>query len=219
MPPESSPPAERSSRRRDALLTAAVELLTSVGVVGVSEAAVLERSGVQASAVDYYFGDHATLLIEALRELRVTRHERIGTMLAHLPPVGSATEDWNAAVGDVARGMIWVAGAGAFTDWELCEQASRVPELAAEARVSLDYLQESIGQLMLSCGVPRGELLGRPLTALSHGLIVYNRARGESEQDLIDDLCHALLALMNGHLALVAGELPVAERSDPEPAR
>ncbi len=209
LPIEQSSPLERSELRRELILDAAVALVTEHGLSGVSLDTVAAAAGVEPATVEYYFGDRINVLAEALRELRYQRLERKGMLMATLPPAGSSVADWNRAGPDVARGMVGLCGPGRHTLWELLAQASRLPGLAVEARDDMAEIQESLGQLMLNCGVPRGELLAAPLLVLEYGLITQQRVLGGSEQEVVDDLAHALLSLINGHLAVVQGTIPL----------
>lgn len=207
------PPLERSQRRRERILDVATLLATEHGLAAVTSEAIAVSAGIDPAAIDpaaigYYFGDRRTLIVEILRELRFRRHERLGTLLANLPAVGSPVADWNAAAGEAARGLIWLCGTDRHTMWELLIEAAHEPELAVEAAESVDALQESVGQLVVACGIARGELLGGPLIVLVFGLVSAHRMLGSTEQDLIDDLSHSLLALINGHLSVVEGLIP-----------
>ena len=108
--PSLQPPLERSQRRRERILDVATELATEHGLAAVTSEAVAVGAGIDPAAIDYYFGDRRTLIVEILRELRFRRHERLGTLLANLPAVGSPIADWNAAAGEAARGLIWLCG-------------------------------------------------------------------------------------------------------------
>ena len=206
--PSLQPPLERSQRRRERILDVATELATEHGLAAVTSEAVAVGAGIDPAAIGYYFGDRRTLILEILRELRFRRHERLGTLLANLPAVGSPIADWNAAAGEAARGLIWLCGTDRHTMWELLTEAAHEPELAVEAAESMDALQESVGQLVVACGIARGELLGGPLVVLVFGLVSGHRILGSTEQDLVDDLSHSLLALINGHLSVVEGLIP-----------
>lgn len=207
-PTEQTSPLERSERRRELILQAAVALATANGLDGVSLETVAVAAGVGPATVRYYFGDETNVLAEVLRELRFQRHERRGMLLASLPPVGSSVAEWNDAGPDLARGMVRLCGPGPYTFWDLLVQAARRPELAAAAHEEMAGIAEALGQLMLSCGVPDGELLGAPLLVLEYGLITQHRVLGSSEEEVVDDLTHALLSVINGHFAVTAGTIP-----------
>lgn len=202
------PPLEHSQRRRERILDVAIDLATEHGLTVVTIESVGAAAAVDPSAVDYYFGDRWNLIVEVLRELRFSRHERLGTLLANLPPTGSPIADWNAVAKEAARGLLWLCGTGRYTLWELLIQAAHEPELAIEAAESVDALQESVGQLLVAWGIDRGELLGGSLVVLEFGLISQHRMLGGTEQDLIDDLSHGLLSLINGHQSVVDGLIP-----------
>ena len=70
----------------------------------------------------------------------------------------------------------------------------------------MDALQESVGQLVVACGIARGELLGGPLIVLVFGLVSARLIGGTDTW--IDYLSHSLLALINGHLSVVEGLIP-----------
>ena len=93
--------------------------------------------------------------------------------------------------------------------WELLTEAAHEPELAVEAAESVDALQESVGQLVVACGIARGELLGGPLrrSRLRAGQCGTGCSAAPSRTS-IDDLSHSLLALINGHLSVVEGLIP-----------
>lgn len=62
-----SPRQDRSRRRREALLRAAIELIGETGARSVTSRAVAERAGVPLASVTYYFRSVPELLEEALK--------------------------------------------------------------------------------------------------------------------------------------------------------
>ncbi|MBA8794566.1 AcrR family transcriptional regulator [Friedmanniella endophytica] len=222
------------SERRDRLLDTTVQLLTTQGLHDTTLDLVVLRCGVSHESVRFLFGGFDNLLGEAIEELRVRRHERVGEMLATLPPVGSSVADWMASVDDVARGLIWLYGTEPFTFWEICLQAAHRPELAAAAAASVAGMQDQLAQLLLDAGIERGDLLAVPLLAMIHGVVTFHRVLGRTaepggwgaegvepgrrpELDLdasVADLVHGLRSLLPGHQAVVtaagaAGPHPV----------
>ncbi|HEY6780380.1 MAG TPA: TetR family transcriptional regulator [Thermoleophilaceae bacterium] len=181
----------RGELRRQAILTAALEVIAERGVAGTTHRAVAERADVPVAATTYYFESLDELLDEALLLFVREEAERLTALSARL-------EHEQLAPADIARLLLaelrkfqtddLPAEVGQF---ELYLEAARRPGLREVARQALDLYAEAAEAALRAAGSPRPAEGARLFVALLDGLGLHRIASGRDE-----DVTDALLALL-----------------------
>jgi DNA-binding transcriptional regulator YbjK len=182
---------ERALRRREALLDAAVTLLTEGGFAAVTHRAVAQRAGIPLAATTYYFSSRDQLLAHSF-DLLVQRE--LGHMRAWLDQTPAASPE------RLADALITTYDADRnrrLGVWELYLQAGRDPGLRDIARAWTDGTDEIIADGLRRAGAPHGRAAVRFVTTLLSGLSLEHvvEARPESRERAREVLAHALTAL------------------------
>lgn len=154
----------RKQPRRDALLTAAVEVVGERGVAGTTHRAVTERAGVPLATASYYFSSIDELIAEALAAFVKQRAEEIGL------PDGQTGERSPAEVAEwYAEQVMGLDKGKRLAFYEVLLNAARTPELAEAAGNALKSYQDWAVAGLNAAGAPRGVSGARAFVALGLG--------------------------------------------------
>lgn len=191
----------RGWRRREALLSAAVELLESGGLRALSHRAVAERAGVPLGATTYYFQSRSELAAEAFG--RFVDNE-LDWARRHVPRFSGQPPDPGRLAGSIVTAIYphdEVGTAKLASIYELCAQAGREPSLRPLLARWTDGLVEIAIETLRRAGYPHEEWHARLLVALIDGLLleVFEQAPGAAVPRATDTLTHALSLLRPSH--------------------
>jgi TetR/AcrR family transcriptional regulator, regulator of biofilm formation and stress response len=203
------PPAqERGRRRRDALLDAAVELLTAGGFAAVSHRAVADRAELPLAATTYYFRSRDDLIAAAFelmvdRDLAATR-ERFTARVGQLG-VPSGEADGGIAPRVSARAAAEALAAALLPHdeaerrrhlalWELYLRAGRDPALRPLARLWTDRCRATTSELLRIAGYPASATAVNLLGAAADGVTIEAvvEARPNAVQSMVEIMSRAL---------------------------
>lgn len=182
---------ERALRRREALLDAAVALLTEGGFAAVTHRAVAQRAEIPLAATTYYFSNRDQLLAHSFELLVQRELDHMRAWLDQTPPT---------SLERLADALITTYDAdrlGRLGVWELYLQAGRDPGLRDIARAWTDGTDDIVASALRRAGAPHGRAEVRFVTTLLSGLSLEHvvEARPESRQRAREVLGHALNTL------------------------
>ena len=191
--PRSLSSRQKPRPRRDALLTAAVEVVGEHGLAGTTHRAVTERAGVPLATASYYFSSIGELIAEALDAfVKETAAQMVvpdlGELAASVTPadIGHWYADRIMELGHIQR----------LAFYEVLVNAARSPELAEPARHALATYQEAAASGLRVVGAAGGDRQARAFLALSIGFGLLHVA--DSQDDDADQLFEAIRDLFLG---------------------
>ena len=169
------PRQDRSRRRREALLRAAIELLGETGAKSVTHRAVAERAGVPLASTTYYFRSVNELIEEALK-LHVA--ERVAELegLAELALGATA-----ASVTQIAERMAEVLVAAPspilVAQYQMYLEAGRNAALQPAASEALAAFEGLIARVLAALGAREPQAAAEAFFALFDGFALHRLAR------------------------------------------
>src|SRR3954454_10440861 len=145
-----SPQQDRSRRRREALLRAAIELLGETGAKSVTHRAVAQRAGVPLASTTYYFRSVDELIQEALK-LHVA--ERVAELERLADAALSATTASVTQFADAMAAVLVAAPTPALVaQYEMYLEAGRNPALQPAASEALAAFEGLIVRVLAALG-------------------------------------------------------------------
>jgi DNA-binding transcriptional regulator YbjK len=185
-----SPQQERSQRRRDALLEAAVDLMAEGGMPAITHRAVAARAGVPASTAGYFFASIDDLAAEALRVFT-------NRAMADYRKVAEANPDIEQLIEVIARRGVDPRLAMAQVTAYI--EARRTPAMREPAAEALDGFRRGAEEILRAAGLPSAAAASPAFVALLDGFMLAHLAKPDSPLDP-DMLIEALSALFAGFL-------------------
>lgn len=186
-----APQQERSQRRREALIQAAVELIAEGGVPAVTHRAVAARAGLPPATTGYFFASINDLAAEALR-LRVER-----TAADFLELLESTTADAGSVLGAVGR--LAVDQQVELTQVSLYLEPSRNPAMRGPVADAVRAELALTERLLLSVGLPDAAAASPAFVALFQGFMLRHLATPD-DPPTSGQLTDALYTLLCGYL-------------------
>jgi len=187
------PRQDRSRRRREALLRAAIELLGETGVKSVTHRAVAERAGVALASTTYYFRSVNELVEEALK-LHVA--ERVADLEGLIDVALSIT---GASVTQFAERMAEVLVAAPtptlVAQYQMYLEAGRNPALQPAASEALAAFEELIARVLAALGARDPHAAAEAFFALFDGFALHRLARPRDPEREAAALFTAMRAL------------------------
>ena len=172
---QAAPQQDRSRRRREALLRAAIELLGEAGAKSVTHRAVAERAGVAPASTTYYFRSVNELIEEALK-LHVA--ERVAELEGLVDVALSIT---GASVTQLAERMAEVLVAAPMPNlvaqYQMYLEAGRNPALQPAASEALAAFEGLIARVLAALGARQPEAAAEAFCALFDGFALHRLAR------------------------------------------
>ena len=170
-----SPRQDRSRRRRDALLRAAIELLGETGAKSVTHRAVAERAGVPLASTTYYF-ESVNHLIEDALKLHVAERvaELQGLTAVALGAAGASAQDIAERLAEVlasAPTPILVA------QYQMYLEAGRNPALQPAMAEALGAFEGLAATVLAALGARDPETTAEAVVALLDGFALHRLAR------------------------------------------
>jgi len=190
-----TPKQERSQRRRDALLRAAVELISESGPQAVTHRAVAARAGVPASTAGYFFASIDDLSAEALRlhtAQSAAEFRALGQAAAQgrrrsadklIEAIAQHRDDTEQALAQVAMYL----------------DASRNPAMRGPVAEAFETYRELTETLLTNDGMPRARAAASGFVALLDGFMLHTLAKPDDPPSA-KVIADALNALMAGYL-------------------
>lgn len=185
-----TPQQERSQRRRDALLQAAVELMAEGGVSTVTHRAVAARAGLPPSTPGYYFASIDDLAAEALREYA----ERA---IAEYRERAAAATDADALIKAVAT--LTFDAPRELAQITTYLEASRNPAMRGPVAEVLGAYRQLAEDLLAAIGLPDAATASSAFVALFDGFTLQHLAQPDAPSD-VDVLIEAMQAMLAGYL-------------------
>jgi DNA-binding transcriptional regulator YbjK len=172
-----TPTQERSRARRDALLRAAMELISEGGTRVVTHRAVAARAGLPPASTTYYFESIQQLTEEALR-LHVA--ERV----AELQELSDAAAQGGRSVEEIARhfadSLANRSRQVTVGQFEVYLEAARNPEMRQSVVQALDAFEQLAELALTALGARRPKEAAVAFVALLDGFALHRIARERS---------------------------------------
>jgi DNA-binding transcriptional regulator YbjK len=192
------PRQERSRRRRDALLRAAIELLGESGAKSVTHRAVAERAGLPLASTTYYFRSVHQLIEEALK-LHVA--ERVAELQAMAAAALGAT---GASPQEIAERLAEVLVAAPtptlVAQYEMYLEAGRNPALRPAVAEALAAFEALAAGVLRRLGARDPEVAAEAFLALLDGFALHRLARPREPGREAAGLVAAMRALFLEHV-------------------
>lgn len=170
-----SPRQDRSRRRREALLRAAIELLGEMGAKSVTSRAVAERAGVPLASTTYYFRSVHELVEEAL-ELHVA--ERVAELRGM---AAVALQAGGVGAADIAERLAEVLVAAPtpilVAQYQMYLDAGRNPALQPAVAEALSAFEGLAAGVLEALGARDPEGAAEAFVALLDGFALHRLAR------------------------------------------
>jgi len=186
------PTQERSRRRRDALLRAAIEVLAESGAKSVTHRAVAARAKLPAASTTYYFESIDQLTEEALR-LHVS--ERVAELEALAATAAAGGKSAEAVARRFAEALADRSREAVIAQYEVYLEAARVPALREPVAQALDAFERLAEASLAALGAHHPEQAAAAFVAMIDGFALHRLARPDSDRDGAAALFEALRAL------------------------
>lgn len=191
---------DRSRQRREALLTAAVDLFVEGGSRAVTHRAVAAAAGLPAATTTYYFATIDDLLREALQHHITGWLSAMANLTETQTSKAVALLSQKTAVDYVESVFAARPASTATRELAVILGAARDPELRETAMTAMATSIEVMAGLLARAGVsdPRG--LAEDCVAVIGGIALRRSAGVNSEAQEAANLVRAVRALIVGHL-------------------
>jgi TetR/AcrR family transcriptional regulator, regulator of biofilm formation and stress response len=173
------PSQERSRVRREALLRAALELISEGGARAVTHRAVSTRAGLPPASTTYYFDSIQQLTQEALR-LHVAERMAELEQLSAAAAGGRSVEDIARRFADSLAERSREAMIGQF---EVYLEAARNPEMRESVNQALDAFERLAESILATLGARRPAIAAAAFVAMLDGFALHRIARQRKESD------------------------------------
>ncbi|NIK55922.1 TetR family transcriptional regulator C-terminal domain-containing protein [Kribbella shirazensis] len=181
----------RGADRRDAIADAAIHLVATRGLRGLTHRAVDAEAGLPPGSTSYYLRTRNALLTACVNRM-LTRD------VAGMPPAGADPVE---LMVELTTGLARDRADDLVARYELSLEASRQPELRAAIDEGGRQLRAMLGQLLAGLGIRDPETAAWPVAAMLDGLM-YDRVAGTGAM-LSPDAFEA--AVRRSVTALIAG--------------
>ncbi|WBQ05921.1 TetR/AcrR family transcriptional regulator [Kribbella sp. CA-293567] len=156
--------------RRAAIADAAIHLVATRGLRGLTHRAVDEEAGLPPGSTSYYLRTRGALLAACVNRML----ERDLARGAHELPADPELEELLAGM---VLGLVRDRPDDLIARYELSLEASRQPELRDAIIQGGRRLRESLADLLAGLGVPDADTIAWPVAAMMDGLL-YDRVAG-----------------------------------------
>lgn len=157
----------RGADRRDAIADAAIHLVATRGLRGLTHRAVDAEAGLPPGSTSYYLRTRSALLTACVDRM-LTRD------VTGMPPPGA---DPIELIAELTAGLARDRPDDLVARYELSLEASRQPDLRAAIEQGGRQLRTMLGQLLAELGIPDPETAAWPVAAMLDGLM-YDRVAG-----------------------------------------
>ena len=160
-------PVPRGADRQDAIADAAIHLVATRGLRGLTHRAVDTEAGLPPGSTSYYLRTRNALLTACVRRM-------LSRDVSAMPPAGA--DPVELMVG-MTVGLANDRPDDLVARYELSLEASRQPELRTAINEGGQELRAMLAQLLDGLGVPEPEAAAWPVAAMMDGLM-YDRVAG-----------------------------------------
>jgi DNA-binding transcriptional regulator YbjK len=179
--------------RRDAIADAAIRLVATRGLRGLTHRAVDGEAGLPPGSTSYYLRTRSALLTACVNRMLTRDLETVAPPQTELAP--------SELVVAMVLGLAAERPDDLIARYELSLEASRQPELRSAIDSGGRQLRVMLGQLLTALGVPDPERAAWPLAAMLDGLL-YDRVAGAgstlTEADYEDGVRRTVGAVLDG---------------------
>ncbi|MET9314176.1 TetR family transcriptional regulator C-terminal domain-containing protein [Kribbella sp. NPDC003505] len=157
----------RGADRQDAIADAAIRLVATRGLRGLTHRAVDAEAGLPPGSTSYYLRTRNALLTACV-------HRMLTRDVTGMPPAGADAIELMVAM---TTGLARDRPEDLVARYELSLEASRQPELRAAINAGGQQLRTMLAHLLAGLGVPDPEAAAWPVAAMMDGLM-YDRVAG-----------------------------------------
>ncbi|HYH52466.1 MAG TPA: TetR family transcriptional regulator [Acidimicrobiia bacterium] len=187
------PRQDRSRRRREALLRAAIQLLGETGAKSVTHRAVAERAGVPLASTTYYFRSGQELVEEALKLHVAERVAELRAMAAMALQAGGASAT------DIAERLAQFLVAAPtpilVAQYQMYLEAGRNPALQPAVAEALSAFEGLAASVLNALGARDPQSAAEAFVALLDGFALHRLARPRDPERETAALFAAMRAL------------------------
>jgi DNA-binding transcriptional regulator YbjK len=191
--------AEQRAERRRAIIDAALRIIASRGLPGVTHRTVAREAGVPLAATTYYFASKDEILSEALESLAAVEVERLEALTATVAAATPSRAELAAALGEALIPEPADAERTWLAQFEIYVEAARNPALRPAVLRWREAFVELAASALRAIGAPDPERRAPIAVAAINGILL-DRLRGvgtDPERTMaahLDDLFVLLLA-------------------------
>ena len=186
-----APSQERSRRRREALLRAAIAVLAESGAKAVTHRAVAARAGLPPATTTYYFDSIQQLTREAL-ELHVG--ERVSELRELAATIGTG-DSVEAIAREFAEALTLRSRDALIAMYEVYLEAGREPALAETVAEALTAFETLAAEILAALGARRPTEAAEAFVAMLDGFALHRASRPRSVARDADGLFEAMRGL------------------------
>jgi len=186
------PRQERSRARREALLRAAIELLSEGGARALTHRAVAARAGLPPASTTYYF-DTIQQLTDAALELHVS--DRVAELDALVSGALAGGDTPEEVGGLVATALADRAAEVIVAQFEIYLEAARNPALRPTVAEALDAFEQFAARALKSLGARDPEGVAPAIVAVIDGFALHRLARPRPRDEEVASVRAAIRAL------------------------
>ncbi len=197
-----APSQERSRRRREALLRAAIAVLAESGAKAVTHRAVAARAGLPPATTTYYFDSIQQLTREAL-ELHVG--ERVSELRELAATIGTG-DSVEVIAREFAEALTLRSRDALIAMYEVYLEAGREPALAETVAEALAAFETLAAEILAALGARRPTEAAEAFVAMLDGFALHRASRPRSVARDADGLFEAMRGLFIAY-AMDADEL------------
>ena len=191
--------AEQRAERRQAIVDAALRLIASRGLSGVTHRTVAQEAGVPLAATTYYFASKNEILTEALESLAAAEVERLKALAADLAARSPSRPELAAALAEALIPEPEEAERTWLAQFEIYVEAARNPALRPAVLRWREAFVELAASSLRAVGAPEPDRRAPIAVAAINGILL-DRLRGVGDDpegtmaEHLNDLFALLLA-------------------------
>lgn len=188
---------DRSRRRRDALLRAAIDLLDEGGAKAITHRAVSRRAGLPAASAGYYFPTIQELIDAALR---AHVEGRAATLAGVLDRALDGGGSWLDVAERMARALVAGESGVTVAQYEVYLEAARNPALRGSVEESSAAFAAVVADLLGSLGVRDPKVAARALVTMADGCALHRLAAPRDQEEDVQLLFTSIQAIFLYHV-------------------
>jgi TetR/AcrR family transcriptional regulator, regulator of biofilm formation and stress response len=189
--------AEQRAERRKAIIDAALRIIASRGLPGVTHRTVAREAGVPLAATTYYFASKNEILGEALESLATVEVKRLEALAAEVAATSPSPVELAAALGEALIPEPADAERTWLAQFEIYVEAARNPELRPAVQRWREALVELAASALRAIGAPEPERRAPIAVAAINGILLDRlRGVGEDPQQTMATRFNDLFALL-----------------------
>jgi DNA-binding transcriptional regulator YbjK len=203
---------ERSRRRREVIVGAAIELIAQGGPKAVTHRAVSARAGLPPASAGYYFKTVDDLINAALRQYS---RQRMQDLTRLFDDAVAGVVDPFEIVERIASALVRGATRDSLCQYEVYLEAARNPALRDAVDSTMAGFQEVAAERLSALGVRSPRLAAKAFVAVADGFALHRLA---APLPVSEDLELMRLTLTGMYAAFANDDQPPASNGDQPPA-